>query len=1050
MDAFYRLEAARKLVLFLFFSALLWLFVLILEYALWMPPAVRRVVFYVVWTAQAVLALVLVVFPLVQAAGFFRRKDRTQVAREIGRSLPAVSDKLLNYLQLEQLSGTDERMLTYELQRRERELLRYDFRRVLPARRYWQYVYLLFIPLFIGAFFRLQTPLSELKNSYRRLQAYNKVFVPPAPFRPEIISPLQAVPDSAYTLRIKVTGDELPATLHMETASGHIPLQRINDTLFEWHTAWLSRPLTFRLRSGPYRFGPYRIELMALPVIDSFQVAVTRPAYLGKKTVHLRQTDLEVPEGSRLQWTLYVRHADSLMGTVARRLRPQGDTVTASLRALHDSVYVFTAINTRNGRRRSVAFNLRTVPDLAPVIKVLMRADTGMYRIRHWHMVEASDDRSVAALYLYYTGADSTRRHKLIRRYARKPQIVEQLVFPGDFGLPDTLNYTYYFEVIDNNTATGPRRARSRLFTYRPLAANAEQKHWREQQTLTQSGRHLQKFDRTNRQLQKSVRELRTRPQSSWDFRMRVADNLQRSRREKQKMLQLTQRLKTMLDKMKRENPQDPRMKELEKRLQENEKRLRNDSLEQQLQKMLSKLEKEQLLDKLEKVENQNQLEKRSMERMLELLKRFYIEQSMKKMAEQLEQLARKQDSLARTDKDNPSSQQKINRQTQDMQRRFDSLQNLNKSLKQPMAVPPLKTGFKTARMFQKQAMQQMSASPQKANKNQQRAAEQLQEMARQMQSAVSSRQGEQKKEDLEQIKVLIKRLLDISFSQEDLMKRNPADELQYAPVLLGQNRMLKALDAVADTLNAIALRQPAISEDIFDHLNGALYHGKKSLDLLQDQKFYLYKMQARSFYQDLNRLIYLLNLFLDTQNSQSMAMGQGSGQKKPQSGLPDKMKKKSNQIKQGMQEMLRQQGQKRSGGQQMSKQAWKMYKDQQQLKEMLQQFEDQYPSKRIAELNRKLDELSKKILRKGLTRKDMDEYLQIHYELLKLLHATYKQHKDDKRRSRTGRNRQAPPDSLRLEMFRRYFPQYEQLMRAGIPLEPYYEQLYKKYKKQL
>ena len=1048
LHARYRLEALRKLVLFLFFSALLWLFALLLEYALWMPPALRRIVFYSVWGIQLVLLGIFVIYPGLQWAGFFRRRPLTDVAREIGEALPQVSDKLLNYLQLEQLTDIDRQMLAYELQRREKELLGFDFRRILPARRYVRYVYLLFIPLTIGAIFRIESKPGALKASYRRLAAYDRTFTPPAPFRVRIVSPPYAVPDSSYTLKVGVSGDVLPRQMEWVGPQGRIPLRPEGDTLFTHHFEWLERPLRFYLQSGRYRFGPFRIDLLRLPAVDSFRVQLVYPAYLHRRPAAetIARTDWQVPEGTRAGVHLYFHHADSLKG-LNGHFSLNGDSLKQWFFLTRDTLLRLTLLNSANSRQAEVAFNVRVTPDWAPEIKAAVRRDTGLYRIRHYHWIQAADDHGLQSLWLVYRPEGKKWQRKRLKKWHHTTDFAGGYVFPDDFSLPDTIAYTYYFQVYDNNTATGPRHAESQWFGYQPLLHRADDRQRREQEAFRQAQAHLQRFGRTNRQMDRQLRRMQIDQGENWQLKTQVSEQLARSRREKEALRRLNRQLEAMMKKFKQADPRNPELKELEKRLNENRQRLQNDSLERSIQRMLDKLQKEQLLQQLEKLKNQNRLEQRSMERMLELLKRFYVEQSLRQMADSLGRLGRQQEKMARQNVPDSSAQKQLNERTHRMQQHFDTLQQLNRQLKSPLKIPPLQSDFKAARMFQKQALRQMPQAPAKARDMQKRAAEKLNEMASALQSGMQSASMQQKKEDLEMIKKLIKSLIDVSFEQEKLWARNPADRMAYSDILIDQHRLVTTVAQAADSLNAIALRQPAISEDLFDYVSKALYHGRRALQLMQDARFGFVEMQQKEFYQNVNRLIYLLNLFLESQSKNGM--GVGAGQKQSDQQLPDKIRQKAGKIKQMMQEGLRHK-QGRKGREGMSQRAWQLYKEQQQLKEMLQKFRDDYPSKRIAELNRQLDELSKKILRKGLTRKNVDEYLQWQYELLKLLHAAYKQHEDEKRRSRTGHQRQQPADSLRLEMFRRYFPQYEQLIRTGIPLAPYYEQIYKKYKNQL
>jgi hypothetical protein len=433
-------------------------------------------------------------------------------------------------------------------------------------------------------------------------------------------------------------------------------------------------------------------------------------------------------------------------------------------------------------------------------------------------------------------------------------------------------------------------------------------------------------------------------------------------------------------------------------------------------------------------------------------MKRFYVQEKTRKLSEELHKLSRRQEQAARAGRKDPSLQKELNRRTDSLHKDFQALDSLNRSLKNPMRLPDLNPHFKAARLFQKQSLQQMKDSlPAQATRSQRKAAGKLDEMSRMMSEMMAQSQQEREKEDLNQIKSLIYNLLEVSFEEEKLLSRNLNNTYDYTQTLLDQNRLKNVLEKVSDTLYAIAGRQPAIGQDIFDAMHASLHSADKSLDFLQDTRYSLGKMYQHKMFEQVNRLIYLLNLFLDTKQNPSMAKGQGSGKKPSESQLPDMMKKKSGKIKQGMEELLRQmQQRKRQGNQGKPSAVYQLYKEQQQLKDLLRKFSTPEISDKIRKMNRELDELSKKMLRNGLNNELYKKFLELHYELLKLTRAAYQQQQDNKRVSRQPQRNFSVPDSVRMQLIRKYFPQIEHLKYFGIPLSKPYEEQYKQYKTRL
>ena len=96
---------------------------------------------------------------------------------------------------------------------------------------------------------------------------------------------------------------------------------------------------------------------------------------------------------------------------------------------------------------------------------------------------------------------------------------------------------------------------------------------------------------------------------------------------------------------------------ELEKRIEETKKLAEQQKLLDELNKLSEKLEKEDLIEKLQEIAKKNKQNEQSLERILELTKRFYVEQKANQISQKLDDLAKKQDSLAKQNPENNTTQ---------------------------------------------------------------------------------------------------------------------------------------------------------------------------------------------------------------------------------------------------------------------------------------------------------------------------------------------------------------------------------------------------------
>ena len=88
-----------------------------------------------------------------------------------------------------------------------------------------------------------------------------------------------------------------------------------------------------------------------------------------------------------------------------------------------------------------------------------------------------------------------------------------------------------------------------------------------------------------------------------------------------------------------------------------------------ELRKIAEKLDKEGLIEKLDKFAEQKKQEKRSLERLLELTKRFYTEKKAADIAKKLDSLANKQEKLSDSKQNDAKKQKNLNEDFDDIQK---------------------------------------------------------------------------------------------------------------------------------------------------------------------------------------------------------------------------------------------------------------------------------------------------------------------------------------------------------------------------------------------
>ena len=200
----------------------------------------------------------------------------------------------------------------------------------------------------------------------------------------------------------------------------------------------------------------------------------------------------------------------------------------------------------------------------------------------------------------------------------------------------------------------------------------------------------------------------------------------------------------------------------------------------------------------------------------------------------------------------------------------------------------------------------------QKAKPKQKSAAAKMKEMSQKMSQSMQSGDMEQMQEDAKLLRQILDNLLAFSFDEESLIKTTNSSEvrsLQLNKVLKKQQDLKLQFKHVDDSLFAVALRNPKISEKILNEVGEIHYNLDKTLETLADNNIQKGASHQQYVLTSANRLAdYLSNV----QSEISMEMqGQGSGKGKPKPGqgkpgmqLPDIIKQQeglAEKMKEGM-----------------------------------------------------------------------------------------------------------------------------------------------------
>ncbi len=1060
---YYFNELFKGLILFIVFGFSSLFITALIEYFLWLPSGTRRVLYYTQWLVLTLFFLLFLARPLLNLFGLRKDLPEEKAAVIIGRFFPDIQDKLLNALQLYH-SGASSELLLASIAQKADQLKNFKFSKAISFKHNYKYLPLLLIPLLTVLVLRLTRYDKAIEQGYQRVLSYRQNFEPPLPYSFVIIDSLQVVQGQDYKLRIGVSGVVLPQNLFLNIDGKPLLFDKKNDSLFQLHFPVVSTDLNFSLSDGKHYLGDYKLKILLPPLIQKTQLKVVFPGYLHKKpVVYQRLSNITIPQSSKIIWQLQTLHTDSIRfgfnnqisAYTVKNNRFQLDTVAQS-----DFSYQVQPVNSHIKNYEQADYQVHIIKDQLPRLNVTEKKDT--INRQNYYRLTASDDYAISLLQLVYTN-ESDHTTKRVNIPVNSSDLVQAVfVFPGKLPLQSGASYVYFFQAFDNDAYHGYKSVKSRLFYHNKLTnKQLELQNLKQQaQNIADFKRLKEKMSAQKQTLNKLSDKLMSQKQQDWQSQKILQNAIQQSEQQEEFFKQSIRKFKDLLHKLP-EKQQDETKKDLEKRLAELAQMKKKQKLLDELKKLSDKLKKEDLIKKLKDLENYSEHQEKSLERILELTKKYYLQQKMQKMSEKLNDLAQKQDSLARTSQDQKQQQDSLNAQLKAMQKQSDSLQKMNRSLKKPMAIPDTKTDMEDIKQDMQKASEQLQKNQsQPANQSQCKAAQKMKKLSKQMQMAMQGGGGEQNEEDVKTLQAILKSLINFSFKEEQMLTDLYTDKSRkhLTQQLLGQNRLKVYFKHINDSLYTLALRNPKISQMILDEAFEIENNLDKSLSYLSENQLYQTQNATQYILKSANTLADFLSNALDQMKNASPSMGQGQGKKgKGKSfSLPDIIKKQGQALSKAQEGLKKKQGkgkkkgdkdktgkkngkQNNQGAEGEAKRQYELYKMQQQVKEDLNQlrdkFSDQATKKKISQLNKEMSDLQKRILKEGITQSVINKMVALQHELLKLKNATFNQHEDNKRQSRTNLKQYQGIDSLFLRENFKFLPRNELLKRLQIPV---------------
>ena len=1099
---FYTNELLRGTIFFVGLGLLYFIFTLFVEYFLWLKPTARTFLFWTFISVELFLLIRFILFPLFKLFKLQKGINYNEASNIIGNHFSEVGDKLTNFLQLSEDKNKSELLLA-SIEQKANTLQPIPFGNAINLGKNKKYLPLVIIPFLFFAFFYLSGNSQMISQSFNRVVHFKEQFLPPAPFEFVVLNEnLQTEQNKDFLLKVKTKGNIVPENAMIFIGNESYFMESNKTGEFEFVIPKPSQNVEFHIESTTVTSKEYELNVVTVPSIANFEMVLNFPGYLNKKSENVKGTgNAIIPEGTRITWkmnTLATQKVDWVDANSKVTFGKQDNTFSLTKSINQNTDYQILTSNNKVQNYEKLNYQISVIKDQFPTINVNNAPDS--LRVgKNYVLGQVSDDYGLSKLQIVYYAKDTPN---LIKRgvISVKRDVYDQFVFsfPSNLPVEEGVSYEYYFEIFDNDALHNFKSTKSAVFSNR-IATETE----KEDEMMQQQNNNINSLQKSLNTQEKQISEMDKlqkmgKEKETLEFKeqQKINDFIQRQKQQDDMMKEFAEKMKDNLEKVKTDK-KDELKEVLKDRLEKSQKDLeKNQKLLDELKKLNDKISKEEFMEKMEKFKQNSKNQMKSLEQLVELTKKYYVEKKAEQIADKLDKLSEKQDKLSDSEKENSEEKQDdINKEFDKIQEELKDLEKDNKELKNPVELPKTEPKEKSIDEDLKNAKDQLQKQQKdKAKPKQKSASKKMKQMSQEMKESMAAGEMEQMEEDVAMLRQILDNLLAYSFSQEDVMnqfKGLKRGSPSFNKNLKIQQDLKQQFKHVDDSLFAMSLRNPKLEEGITKEIGEVHYNVDKAIENLAEANIPKGNSHQQFAISSSNKLADMLS---DILNGMQMEMsGSGMGKPKPGKGegsgmqLPDIIKKQEGlgeKAKKGMKKGEKPgesqegkqgekpgsdgsqgksgkgkkggngekgsgdgEGQEGEDGEGDAKAIMEIYKEQQQLREALQN-----------ELNKQglggsgqnaidlMKQIEKQLLNKGFNNETLQKILNVKYELLKLDKAIQQQGEEKKRQSETNKKEFTNQSNALPARLQDYINSIEILNRQSLPLRSNFNQKVQEY----
>lgn len=874
----------------------------ILEHFARLSSLGRSVLFFTALVISLIIFVVYIFIPLLKYFRLGKTLNYKEAADIIGVHFEEVQDKLRNVLDLQdQVTSGDQSLLIASIEQKIEAFNPIDFKSAIDLKDNLKYGKYILFPLSIFLLIWISGNVNIVTDSSNRLVKYSEEFVEEAPFQFVVDNDsLTSMSSHAFTFYMHLEGEDLPENVQILLSDQWFNLQDLDHNAFKYDFINIQESVTFKLKSGGFESENYTIEVFPFPEVKRFEITLQFPKYTKLDPVIIEnQGDMSVPEGTRALWKIHAKNGSffhfNFLDTLIN-LKPEQGEFQYQKTLVQSENYSMYASNEKVNSGAEIEYGIEVEKDDYPDISIVKDKNSDDSK-QLYFKGNISDDYGFTALRFVVETPDTIIKQKVDFNPNYKIQDFIHYFDVQSIQLKAGDKLSYYFEVCDNDGIHGAKCKKSQSIDIEIPTEEALK------QQVDESNEHikneLERKLKDAKDIQKDLKKLQEnliqKKELSWEDKERIKELLEKQKNFEQSIDDLKKKNKEVIEDQKAytENKdlldKQEKINELLEELMDEETREIFDEIE----KMMEELNKKDIQKKLEDLKMNNENLEKELDRNIEMLKQFQVEQKFQDNIDKLNELKQRQEDLAKKTKETPNKdkaqqeenikeQEDLNKEFEDFKKDMEDLQKLNESLDSPFNIEETKKQEEEIKREMEKSSQDMKDGKKKdGQKSQEKSSEKMEELSQMMQNQQQQMQDEANAEDMETLRQILENLVDLSFEEEALIEKLSTlqnNDPSYLDVMKNQNDIRFKSNLIADSLFALSKRQIAVEATVLKEVT-ALHKGlDKSIDQLAERRVKKAYKNGQDAMTSANNLALLLSQVLDQMQKQQANGMPGSG----------------------------------------------------------------------------------------------------------------------------------------------------------------------------